>query len=151
MNRWDNGFFENLFGFEWELTRSPAGAHQWKPKGDAGRNTAPHAHDASRRVTPNMLTTDLALRVAPHRDQVGGQGRQVDGLGRALAAHRYGAPFAPKKPAQTIKCVKSYKDATLRYVRATVSGLKPLWILHWVWGLHKYPQDDSRGRPQIQK
>jgi catalase-peroxidase len=63
--RWSNNFFEILFGYEWELTESPAGAHQWKPKDGAGEGTAPHAHDASKRVTPNMLTTDLALRVDP--------------------------------------------------------------------------------------
>ncbi|HEX4792116.1 MAG TPA: catalase/peroxidase HPI [Actinospica sp.] len=63
--RWSNDFFEILFGYEWELTKSPAGAHQWKPKNGAGEGTAPHAHDASKRITPNMLTTDLALRFDP--------------------------------------------------------------------------------------
>ncbi|MEU9554059.1 catalase/peroxidase HPI [Streptomyces fumanus] len=63
--RWSNGFFDNLFGYEWELTRSPAGAHQWKPKDGAGEGTVPHAHDATKRIAPNMLTTDLALRFDP--------------------------------------------------------------------------------------
>ncbi|WP_320782701.1 catalase/peroxidase HPI [Streptomyces sp. CRN 30] len=63
--RWSNGFFDNLFGYEWELTQSPAGAHQWKPKDGAGEGTVPHAHDASRRIAPNMLTTDLSLRLDP--------------------------------------------------------------------------------------
>ncbi len=60
--QWSNGFFKNLFGYEWELTQSPAGAHQWTPKGGAGAGTVPHAHDASKRIAPSMLTTDLALR-----------------------------------------------------------------------------------------
>jgi catalase-peroxidase len=63
--RWSNGFFENLFGYEWELTQSPAGAHQWKPKGRAGDGTVPDAHDPSKRHAPAMLTTDLALRFDP--------------------------------------------------------------------------------------
>ncbi|MEQ8582346.1 MAG: catalase/peroxidase HPI [Marinoscillum sp.] len=63
--RWSNNFFENLFGFEWELTKSPAGAHQWKPKGGAGAGTVPDAHDPSKSHAPFMLTTDLALRMDP--------------------------------------------------------------------------------------
>jgi catalase-peroxidase len=63
--RWSNGFFDNLFGYEWELTKSPAGAHQWKPKDGAGEGTVPHAHDATKKIAPNMLTTDLALRFDP--------------------------------------------------------------------------------------
>ncbi|MES4889994.1 catalase/peroxidase HPI [Streptomyces sp. NPDC096012] len=63
--RWSNNFFENLFGYEWELTKSPAGAHQWKPKDGAGEGTVPHAHDATKKLAPNMLTTDLALRFDP--------------------------------------------------------------------------------------
>ena len=63
--RWNNNFFENLFGYEWELTKSPAGAHQWKPKGGAGDGTVPDAHDPSKRHGPSMLTTDLALRFDP--------------------------------------------------------------------------------------
>jgi catalase-peroxidase len=63
--KWSNDFFQNLFGYEWELTKSPAGAHQWKPKNEAGAGTVPHAHDASKRIAPSMLTTDLSLRVDP--------------------------------------------------------------------------------------
>ena len=62
---WDNSFFETLFGYEWELTRSPAGANQWVPKNGAGAGTVPDAHDPSKRHTPVMLTTDLALRMDP--------------------------------------------------------------------------------------
>jgi len=63
--KWSNNFFENLFGFEWELTKSPAGAFQWIPKDGGGAGTVPDAHDAAKRHTPTMLTTDLALKVDP--------------------------------------------------------------------------------------
>jgi catalase-peroxidase len=63
--RWSNNFFDNLFGFEWELTKSPAGAHQWTPKAGGGADTVPDAHDPARRHSPGMLTTDLALRFDP--------------------------------------------------------------------------------------
>ncbi len=63
--KWSNNYFENLFGFEWELTKSPAGAHQWKPKNNAGAGTVPDAHDPSKRHAPFMLTTDIALKVDP--------------------------------------------------------------------------------------
>jgi catalase-peroxidase len=63
--RWDNNFFENLFGFDWELTKSPAGAHQWTPKNAEAANTVPDAHDPARRHAPMMLTTDLALKADP--------------------------------------------------------------------------------------
>jgi catalase-peroxidase len=68
--KWSNNFFENLFGFEWELTRSPAGAQQWRPKGGAGDGTVPHAHDPSKRIAPSMLTTDLALRFDPAYEKI---------------------------------------------------------------------------------
>jgi catalase-peroxidase len=68
--QWSNNYFENLFGYEWELTKSPAGAHQWKPKGDAGAGTVPDAHDASKKHAPMMLTTDIALRMDPAYEKV---------------------------------------------------------------------------------
>ena len=68
--KWSNGYFQNLFGFEWELTKSPAGAHQWQPKGGAGAGTVPHAHDPSKRIAPAMLTTDIALRVDPAYEKI---------------------------------------------------------------------------------
>src|SRR5271157_5378954 len=63
--KWSNNYLENLFGFEWELTKSPAGANQWTPKGGAGAGTVPDAHDPSKRHAPFMLTTDLSLRMDP--------------------------------------------------------------------------------------
>ena len=68
--KWSNSFFESLFGHEWELTKSPAGAHQWRPKDGGGAGTVPHAHDASKRVAPSMLTTDLALRFDPAYEKI---------------------------------------------------------------------------------
>ena len=63
--QWDNNFFENLHGYEWELEKSPAGANQWKPAGGAGAGTVPDAHDASKKHAPGMLTTDLSLKADP--------------------------------------------------------------------------------------
>jgi catalase-peroxidase len=68
--KWSNNFFWNLFGYEWELTKSPAGAHQWKPKGGMGAGTVPDAHDPSKRHAPTMLTTDLALRFDPVYEKI---------------------------------------------------------------------------------
>ncbi len=68
--KWSNNFFENLFKFEWELTKSPAGAHQWTPKNGAGNGTVPDAHDPSKRHAPTMLTTDLALRFDPSYEKI---------------------------------------------------------------------------------
>jgi len=68
--KWSNNFFSILFSYEWELTKSPAGAHQWKPKGDAGAGTIPDAHDPSKRHAPSMLTTDLALRFDPVYEKI---------------------------------------------------------------------------------
>jgi len=68
--QWSNNFFNNLFSYEWELTKSPAGAYQWKPKGDAGAGTVPDPHDPSKRRTPGMLTTDLSLKVDPIYEKI---------------------------------------------------------------------------------
>jgi catalase-peroxidase len=68
--KWSNNFFKNLFGYEWELTKSPAGAHQWRPKGGAGAGTIPDAHDPAKRHAPAMLTTDLSLRVDPAYEKI---------------------------------------------------------------------------------
>src|SRR5690349_23310352 len=68
--KWSNNFFENLFKFDWELTKSPGGAFQWKPKAGAGAGTVPDAHDPSKRHAPTMLTTDLALRIDPAYEKI---------------------------------------------------------------------------------
>ena len=68
--RWSNDYFRNLFAYEWELTKSPAGAHQWRPKGGAGAYSVPDAHDPSKRHAPSMLTTDLSLRFDPAYEKI---------------------------------------------------------------------------------
>ena len=68
--QWDNGYFENLFGYEWELTKSPAGAHQWKPVGTSGDGTVPDAHDPAKRHAPMMTTADMAMRMDPAYEKI---------------------------------------------------------------------------------
>ena len=68
--KWDNGYFENLFGYEWELTKSPAGAHQWKPVGHTGDGTVPDAHDPNKRHPPMMTTADMAMRMDPAYEKI---------------------------------------------------------------------------------
>jgi catalase-peroxidase len=96
--KWSNNFFKNLFGYEWELTKSPAGAHQWKPKGGAGAGTVPDAHDPSKRHAPSMLTTDLALRFDPlHGKSGSARGRVRPGVVQADAP-RHGPARTLSRP-----------------------------------------------------
>ncbi|MFG1876365.1 catalase/peroxidase HPI [Sphaerisporangium sp. NPDC049003] len=110
---WDNSFFEILFGYEWELSKSPAGAHQWKPKDGAGAGTVPDAHDPSKSHAPTMLTTDLALRVDPVYEQISRRflenpGEFADAFARAWfkLTHRDMGPvvryLGPEVPAETL-------------------------------------------------
>jgi len=110
--KWSNNFFQNLFGYEWELTRSPAGAHQWRPKNGAGAGTVPDAHDPSQRRAPSMLTTDLALRFDPAYERISRRfyenpDQLADAFARAWfkLTHRdmgpiarYLGPLVPKEP-----------------------------------------------------
>jgi catalase-peroxidase len=110
--KWSNNFFSNLFGYEWELTKSPAGAHQWKPKGGAGAGSVPDAHDPSKRHAPSMLTTDLALRFDPAYEKISRRFYEnpdqfADAFARAWfkLTHRdmgpivrYLGPLVPKEP-----------------------------------------------------
>ena len=110
--KWSNNFFWNLFGYEWELTKSPAGAHQWKPKHGAGAGTVPDAHDPSKRHIPSMLTTDLALRFDPAYEKISRRFYEnpdqfADAFARAWfkLTHRdmgpivrYLGPLVPKEP-----------------------------------------------------
>src|SRR5512136_2819003 len=110
--KWSNNFFRNLFGYEWELTKSPAGAHQWQPKGGAGAGTVPDAHDPSKRHSPAMLTTDLALRFDPVYEKISRRFHEnpdqfADAFARAWfkLTHRdmgpivrYLGPLVPKEP-----------------------------------------------------
>jgi catalase-peroxidase len=110
---WDNSFFQILFGYEWELTESPAGHHQWKPKGDAGAGTVPDPHDPSVRRGPTMLTTDLSLRFDPiyepiSRRFMADQDAFADAFARAWfkLTHRDMGPIArylgPEVPAEVL-------------------------------------------------
>ena len=110
---WDNSFFETLYGFEWELTKSPAGAHQWKPKDGAGAGTVPDAHDSSKSHVPTMLTTDLSLRMDPVYDQISRRflanpAEFADAFARAWfkLTHRDMGPvvryLGPEVPAETL-------------------------------------------------
>jgi catalase-peroxidase len=110
---WDNSFFRILFGHEWELTRSPAGAHQWQPKGGAGAGTVPDAHDPSKRIGPTMLTTDLSLRFDPiyepiSRRFMADQDAFADAFARAWfkLTHRDMGPvvryLGPEVPSETL-------------------------------------------------
>jgi catalase-peroxidase len=110
--KWSNGYFDTLFGYEWELTKSPAGANQWKPKGRAGEGTVPDAHDPSKRHAPFMLTTDLALRMDPAYEKISRRFHQnpqelADAFAKAWfkLTHRdmgpiarYLGPLVPKEP-----------------------------------------------------
>ena len=110
--KWSNNFFTNLFSYEWELTKSPAGAHQWTPKNGAGNGTVPDAHDPSKRHAPSMLTTDLALRFDPAYEKISRRFYEhpdqfADAFARAWfkLTHRdmgpivrYLGPLVPKEP-----------------------------------------------------
>jgi catalase-peroxidase len=110
--KWSNNFFTNLFSFDWELTKSPAGAHQWTPKNGAGNGTVPDAHDPSKRHAPSMLTTDLALRFDPAYEKISRRFYEhpdqfADAFARAWfkLTHRdmgpivrYLGPLVPKEP-----------------------------------------------------
>ncbi|MFD4752471.1 catalase/peroxidase HPI [Streptomyces sp. NPDC058426] len=111
--QWGNGFFDNLFGYEWELTKSPAGAHQWKPKDGAGEGTVPDAHDPAKKIAPNMLTTDLALRFDPVYEPIARRFHEdpaafADAFARAWykLTHRDMGPkslyLGPEVPAETL-------------------------------------------------
>jgi catalase-peroxidase len=110
--KWSNNFFTNLFSYEWELTKSPAGAHQWTPKNGAGNGTVPDAHDPTKRRAPSMLTTDLALRFDPAYEKISRRFYEhPDQFAEAFAKawfklthrdmgpiSRYLGPFVPTEP-----------------------------------------------------
>jgi catalase-peroxidase len=111
--KWSNNFFRILFGYEWELTKSPAGAYQWKPKGGAGAGTIPDAHDPSKRHAPSMMTTDLSLRFDPVYEKISrhfyeNPGQLADSFARAWfkLTHRDMGPRArylgPEVPAEEL-------------------------------------------------
>ncbi|MFE9426910.1 catalase/peroxidase HPI [Kitasatospora sp. NPDC006697] len=164
---WDNSFFETLFGYEWELTKSPAGAHQWKPKGGAGEGTVPDAFDPAKTHTPIMLTTDLSLRIDPayevisrrfleHPDQF------ADAFARAWykLTHRdmgpiarYLGPEVPSEvllwqdpiPATTHQLVDAADVADLK-ARIAASGLSVAQLVSTAWAAaSSFRGSDKRG------
>ncbi len=165
--KWSNNFFENLFGFEWELTKSPAGAFQWKPKDGAGAGTVPDAHDPKKRHAPTMLTTDLALRVDPVYEPISRRFFEnpdlfADAFSRAWykLTHRdmgpiarYLGPEVPKEvliwqdpiPAVTHKLIDDQDVATLKS-KVLASGLSVSQLVSTAWAsASTFRGSDKRG------
>uniref|UniRef100_A0A832ML10 Catalase-peroxidase n=1 Tax=Eiseniibacteriota bacterium TaxID=2212470 RepID=A0A832ML10_UNCEI len=165
--RWSNDFFRHLFGYEWELTRSPAGAHQWKPKHGMGEGTVPDAHDPTKRHAPTMLTTDLALRFDPayekisrrflehpeefaeafarawykltHRDM----GPYVRGLGKDVPAEPQ--PWQDPVPPVTHELIGARDVADLK-ARLLASGLSTAQLVATAWAsASTFRGTDKRG------
>lgn len=125
--KWSNNFFWNLFGYEWELTKSPAGAHQWKPKHGMGADSVPDAHDPSKRHAPTMLTTDLALRMDPAYEKISRRFHEnpdafADAFARAWfkLTHRDMGPIArylgPEVPKETLIWQDPIPQANYKFV-----------------------------------
>ena len=165
--KWSNSFFQNLFGYEWELTKSPAGAHQWTPKNGAGAGTVPAAHDASKRIAPSMLTTDLALRFDPAYEKISRRFLEhpdqfADAFARAWfkLTHRdmgprarYLGPEVPKEeliwqdsiPAVNHKLIGA-KDATSLKDKILASGLSISQLVSTAWAAAStFRGSDKRG------
>ncbi|MEV7126888.1 catalase/peroxidase HPI [Streptomyces sp. NPDC093260] len=134
--KWDNTFFETLFGYEWELFKSPAGANQWRPKDGAGAGTVPDAHDPARRHAPTMLTTDLSLRFDPVYERISRRFLEnpdefADAFARAWfkLTHRDMGPVArylgPEVPAETLLWQDPLPERTYELIDADdVAALK---------------------------
>ena len=134
--KWDNNYLDNLFNYEWELTNSPAGANQWKPKGSDGDGTVPDAHDPSKRHAPMMLTTDLALRMDPNYAPISKRFHEnpeqfADAFARAWykLTHRDMGPrsryLGPLVPAEELVWQDPVPDATHPLIdEADVAALK---------------------------
>ncbi len=164
--KWSNNFFWNLFGYEWELTKSPAGAHQWQPKNGAGANTIPDAFDKSKRHAPKMLTTDLALRFDPVYEKISRRFYEnpdefADAFARAWfklthrdmgPISRYLGPEVPKEeliwqdpiPAATHKLTD--KDITTLKEKIAASGLTISQLVSTAWAsASTFRGSDKRG------
>ncbi|TJW37659.1 MAG: catalase-peroxidase, partial [Mesorhizobium sp.] len=162
-----NNFFDNLFGFEWELTKSPAGAHQWTPKGGAGADTVPDAHNPAKRHAPSMLTTDLALRFDPAYEKISRRFHQnpdqfADAFARAWykLTHRdmgplvrYLGPLVPKEelpwqdpiPAVDHVLVDELDVAALK-AKILASGLSVPQLVSTAWAsASTFRGSDKRG------
>jgi catalase-peroxidase len=165
--KWNNDFFRHLFGYEWELTKSPAGAHQWRPKNGAGAGTVPDAHNTTRRIAPSMLTTDLALRADPAYEKISRRFlEQPDQFADAFArawfklTHRdmgprarYLGPEIPAEqllwqdpvPAVTHKLVDAQDVGALK-LKILASGLSVSDLVSTAWGsASTFRGSDKRG------
>jgi len=165
--KWSHNYLENLFGFEWELTKSPAGAHQWKPKGGAGAGTVPDAHNPSKSHAPTMLTADLALRFDPIYEPIAKRFLEnpdefADAFGRAWfklthrdmgPINRYLGPEVPKEeliwqdpiPAITHQLI-DYNDIIDLKGKITDSGLSVSQLVSTAWAsASTFRGSDKRG------
>jgi catalase-peroxidase len=165
--KWSNNFFDNLFGYEWELTKSPAGAHQWTPKNGGGAGTVPDAHDSSKLHAPSMLTTDLALRIDPAYEKISRRFHQhpdqfADAFARAWfkLTHRdmgpivrYLGPLVPKEellwqdPIPAIKHeLISEQDIAALKAKILASGLSIPELVSTAWAsASTFRGSDKRG------
>jgi catalase-peroxidase len=165
--KWSNNYFDNLFGFDWELTKSPAGAHQWRPKNGKGADTVPDAHNPSKRHAPMMLTTDLSLRVDPAYEKISRRFHEnpnefADAFARAWfkLTHRdmgpiarYLGPEVPKEeliwqdpiPAVTYKLIDDKDIADLK-AKVLASGLSVAELVSTAWAsAATFRGSDKRG------
>jgi catalase-peroxidase len=165
--KWSNNFFTNLFTYEWELTKSPAGAHQWTPKNGAGNGTVPDAHDRSMRHSPSMLTTDLALRLDPAYEKISRRFYEhpdqfADAFARAWfklthrdmgPISRYLGPLVPKEtlswqdpvPAVDHKLIGEKEIAALK-AKILASGLSISQLVTTAWAsASSFRGSDKRG------
>jgi catalase-peroxidase len=165
--KWSNDFFANLFSYEWELTKSPAGAHQWAPKNGAGKATVPDAHDPAKRHAPSMLTTDLALRFDPAYEKISRRFYEhpdqfADAFARAWfkLTHRdmgpivrYLGPLVPKEtlvwqdpvPAVDHKLIEE-KDIAALKAKILASGLSISQLVTTAWAsAASFRGSDKRG------
>ncbi|PCH99328.1 MAG: catalase/peroxidase HPI [Bacteroidetes bacterium] len=165
--KWSNNFFENLFGYEWELTKSPAGAHQWKPKDGGGEGSVPDAHDSSKSHTPIMLTTDISLREDPAYEKISKRFYEnpdqfADAFGRAWfklthrdmgPIDRYLGPEVPKEeliwqdpiPAFTHSLIGDQEIASLKSA-ILASGLSVSQLVTTAWAsASTFRGSDKRG------
>ena len=165
--KWSNNFFTNLFSYEWELTKSPAGAHQWTPKNGAGNGTVPDAHDPSKHHAPSMLTTDLSLRFDPAYEKISRRFYEhpdqfADAFARAWfkLTHRdmgpiprYLGPLVPKEPqiwqdpvpAVDHKLIDE-KDAAALKAKILASGLSISQLVTTAWAsAASFRGSDKRG------
>jgi catalase-peroxidase len=165
--KWSNNYLEHLFGYEWELTKSPAGAHQWQPRNGAGAGTVPHAHDQTKRIAPSMLTTDLSLRFDPAYERIARRFKEnPDQLADAFArawfklTHRDMGPrsryLGPEVPAEELiwqdpipavnhKLIDAADIATLKS-KILASGLSVSQLVSTAWAsASTFRGSDKRG------